>query len=316
MNKKLKKLIDKMEMSRLIFRQFGIKYGFNEFLGSCLLRDKGSIGKKFHKYQYGCIKRKLIEDGYLSNKHFFDAPMDLKLISESDTIWVLWWQGIDLAPEIVKACINSIIKNKKKHNVVILSENNIRDYVDLPENIYEKLEMGEITVTHFSDILRTKILYDHGGIWMDATLYMIKEFDEDLYKYSFYTINHGKRADYHICKGKWTGFFMAAGKGNPILGYLSTCLLEYWRRETVLLCYLLIDCFFAIGYENIVEMNDMVNRIGINNSEVLTLAEHFNEKYSKEYFEYLAKDTYLHKLSYKFSVEKKEDSIYQYFLNA
>ena len=32
------------------------------------------------------------------------------------TIWILWLQGFDNAPEIVKICCHSVIKNKPKHN--------------------------------------------------------------------------------------------------------------------------------------------------------------------------------------------------------
>ena len=73
-------------------------------------------------------------------------------------------------PDIVKACYNSIQRHACNHPVILITEENFRDYIDMPEYIINKQKEGYIDITHFSDILRMMLLTKHGGIWMDSTL--------------------------------------------------------------------------------------------------------------------------------------------------
>lgn len=87
----------------------------------------------------------------------------------SNNIWICWFQGIEDAPEIVKTCVNSIKNNSGVHNVVILTDDNYRNYVDIPDIIEKRRKEGIISRTAFSDILRMCLLAKHGGMWLDST---------------------------------------------------------------------------------------------------------------------------------------------------
>lgn len=91
-------------------------------------------------------------------------------IDATSPIWVCWWQGKENMPDIVKACYNSIQKHACNHPVILITEENFRNYIDMPEYIINKQKEGYIDITHFSDILRMMLLTKHGGIWMDSTL--------------------------------------------------------------------------------------------------------------------------------------------------
>ena len=78
-----------------------------------------------------------------------------------------YYLGIDIGSTTVK--------------VVILNKENISKYIQIPQFTYEKLKSGIISIPHFADIIRTKLLYEYGGIWMDATLYMTDTFSNDIY---------------------------------------------------------------------------------------------------------------------------------------
>ena len=39
-------------------------------------------------------------------------------------------------------------------------------------------------MAHLADLIRSKLLYQYGGIWCDATMYMTDFFDENIYEYS------------------------------------------------------------------------------------------------------------------------------------
>ena len=69
-----------------------------------------------------------------------DKPIinDERIIEESDKIWICWFQGIENAPELVKACYNSVLKNYKDKEIIVLTEENYKKYVDMPEHIIKK----------------------------------------------------------------------------------------------------------------------------------------------------------------------------------
>ncbi len=80
----------------------------------------------------------------------------------SDCIWVCWWQGLDLAPAIVKSCVKSIEENSAGHRVIILTDDNYKDYVNIPDWVQEKKNKGIISRTNYSDLLRLSLLAEHG----------------------------------------------------------------------------------------------------------------------------------------------------------
>ena len=43
---------------------------------------------------------------------------DYNIIEKSNKIWICWFQGIENAPELVKACYNSVLKNYKDKEII------------------------------------------------------------------------------------------------------------------------------------------------------------------------------------------------------
>ena len=93
-----------------------------------------------------------------------------KNIKENCPIWTMWYQGIEAAPPIVRSCIQSIIENRVKHPVIIITKYNIDKYIKLPYYIMEKFNKNIITLTHFSDIVRIALLFKYGGYWIDLLI--------------------------------------------------------------------------------------------------------------------------------------------------
>lgn len=77
---------------------------------------------------------------------------------ENLPIWVCWLQGEENAPKLVKKCISSIRQHANGHEVIILTENNIKEYIDIPEYIIENAQRGILSRTNFSDIVRFALL--------------------------------------------------------------------------------------------------------------------------------------------------------------
>ena len=76
----------------------------------------------------------------------------------SNNIYWCWMQGIDKAPILYQATFNSVKKNCNKHNIIIVNQTNINQYVKFPSYILEKYNLKLFSDTHFSDLLRLELL--------------------------------------------------------------------------------------------------------------------------------------------------------------
>ena len=246
MKNKIKKMFLSLKNTFFITKNFGIKIGFWDFCKNIIFRRKTKLGKKVEKKYNDVIKKYIIDNYSNTIEKYKNVKFKENKIERDCPIWIFWWQGLDNAPKIVKACITNNKKYAGNHKILLITKDNIDEYWKIPKYILEKIKNKELSITHLSDILRFNLLYKYGGIWLDATIYLTKEFDEDIYNYSFYTIHHGKRADYHICKGMWTTFCMAGSKDNPLFKYMCDIFDVYLKSEKIMICYLLIDYFFQL----------------------------------------------------------------------
>ena len=57
----------------------------------------------------------------------------------------------------------------RDREIVLITQDNLFNYVQFPDYILKKWEAGVITNTHFSDLLRLELLIKYGGTWSDET---------------------------------------------------------------------------------------------------------------------------------------------------
>lgn len=217
-------------------------------------------------------------------------------IQEDSPIWVFWWQGGGGMPPVVRSCYESILRNAEKHPVILITKNNVSEYVDIPEYIYEKIEEKKMTLTHFSDILRENLMYKHGGIWMDATLYMTSPFPGEIYQYEYYSIKGAYE------EWEWTGFFQASGQGNVFAKAVSHLFNCYWQEHNCLISYLLIDCLMTVARMHSTDIDWLVHELPRKDSSIFLLGDgtHLDKIFDENEMDEICKKSNIHKLSYKY----------------
>ena len=288
------------------WKNFGIKIAFGDLKD--FFYSRLGQKEKAHYKKHDRVKRYLRHNyGYIIDKYKNMKLSDIGSIQYDSPIWVFWWQGIENCPSVVKNCIDSIIKFSGDRKVIIVDKKNYENFVKIESYIIEKLNEGKITLTHFSDILRFNLLYKHGGIWLDSTLFLTDELPR-LDNYKIYTIKHGHNTEWHVSKGKWCGFMMACNKNNPFMAFGMDLFNEYWKNEDMLICYLLIDCVIAIAYENIPYISEMFDNVPYNNQKFDYFAKIANSSYNEKiYLEALSCG--IHKLSYKEHFTKEDNGL-------
>jgi len=89
-------------------------------------------------------------------------------------IWSFW--DTHNKPDLVRASINSWKINAPNWNIIILSNENIYDYLDkseLPRN-FDTIEKTN-SIQFKSDLIRLLLLYKYGGLWLDASLFLLTD---------------------------------------------------------------------------------------------------------------------------------------------
>ena len=87
-------------------------------------------------------------------------------------VWMLWMQGEDNAPELVKASIASWRQYNPSWEIIVLDENSIEKYIKIPEF------PADTSLNHKANIIRLRLLVEYGGVWTDATSLCLKPLND------------------------------------------------------------------------------------------------------------------------------------------
>lgn len=218
----------------------------------------------------------------------------------ADCIWICWWQGLQNAPNIVKRCVESIQKNAGNHRVIIITEDNYRDYIDVPNWVEEKKKAGIITRTNYSDLLRLSLLAKHGGMWLDSTFFCANESLEDYFNLPVWSI---KRPDYRhssVAQGYFAGYSLACNEENRYaFSVMRDLFLHYWETNEKMVDYLLIDYMIVLAQKIVPSISVAFKNIPSNNPNCDELLKVLERPYDEQLWNKLKKDTKLFKLTWK-----------------
>lgn len=251
---------------------------------------------------------------HLKNKYKKVLNKDIPYISteENKTVWFCWLQGLENAPELVQACYDYMCKNLKDYRIIVVTENNFRQYTDIPTFIIDKWKKKIITNTHFSDILRVELLTKNGGIWIDSTVLCTSNLPNYVSGSDFFVFSAEYRNDETSMLSSW---FIKSGKNHPILLAAREMLHKYWANNNKLIHYFLFHMFMTMTMEkNAYLIKDMPFITNIN-PHVLQLKYLF-KPLKKEDVKFIKDTCFVHKLSYKFEKEliNAEDTNYKAIL--
>ncbi len=222
-------------------------------------------------------------------------------------IWVCWWQGEDKMPDIVRFCYESLKRNAPSgRDIILLSQNNYKEYVDIPEYILYKKDKKLMLLNHFSDILRMAILAKHGGIWFDSTVFVSEKISDDIFKLPYFS-GREPFMDTHVCECKFTLFLLGAAANAPWIVYARNFLYEYWKKSRKQLDYALTDYILTLAFKEIPELKANVEEGVIFTPHINTLQEKRNEPANPAEFKKMMEECSFYKLSYKLNFKEQDD---------
>lgn len=304
---RIKKYLSNENFNLIIKNRFLIKAMFLVLINGCnrkslelvrlslQLKQVKDLTNKINRSKH--VKEHVLSDDWCKSKH--------------EVVWVCWFQGESSAPELVKLCLKSIKKVKGKR-VVVVTKDNYKDFVDLPEYVVEKWKKGIISHAHFSDLLRMELLFKHGGIWLDATVFIssdtLPDYLENSWLFLFQSLKPGAdgRA---VAMSSWA---MSSGPGNPVLALTRGYLFEYWRVNNKLYDYFLFHLVVTSILDLFPEYCARIDKVCNSTPHILQLE--MVDDLSNERVEQIMNLTCVHKLTHKQNLSK--DKLETLFINS
>ena len=288
-----------------ILKYYGVKSTWAYYLGN-------QSESKYFDYRRNVIKtfvRRLRKEANIDK---FDYEIVEHTNDFPKIVWVLWQQGEAQMPETVKASVKTIkdfaIRNGYQFN--FLTDVNLLSYVNIPKDIIEKNKRNELTSAAFSDIVRASLLYEHGGIWMDATLFVSPYATVEMFEGDFFSLNHPptypEQMERTIGDFKWSGFFLAGQKGGSHFKHIRDLFIYYVRKYPIFIHYLMMDYFILSEYECNPYFENLVDRLPIlaPAERVWFLRDHAHDLFDEKEWEEVLKKTPIMKTTYKIKKEE------------
>ena len=257
-----------------------------------------------------------------------------KSLTGRKIIWQYWGTGWEYGklPDIVKLCYKSADKYKGNYEVIRLDNENFKEYIEFPEFIMEKVNIGSMGYTHFSDLVRLALLDAFGGVWLDASILLTAPLsdytpDDILEKKGYFMFQRSEstenkefwkklNSDYFSwderSKVRVLNSVIFSEKNNKMIHLLLELMLIFWKKESEIPHYF----FFQILYNELAGKYMPEEKCGIEDDTLPhILFSKWNDRFSENELNSITEKTNIHKLTQK-GISKKNcirDSFYDYF---
>lgn len=267
--------------------------------------------RKFNTFRHDRIKKKL--QSYLINAEYHN---ETEFKKESKIIWVFWAQGYKSMPEVVANCIKTIQKNRGNAKVILLTIENFDSYAKLPDYIISKFRNGTINPMYFSDVLRFNLLRNYGGLWLDATDFVIDTVSNNYFSDLCTVSGIPDNEHFFIAKGRWHTALFGGPKEHPLFQFMDNFFANFWKENDESVDYFMTDYALDYAYDN--NIGGFKDYIELNKGKIdpnfVELQPYLNKKFDHAIWKSLTKDTRIFKLTYKIKLNKKNNTFYRFII--
>lgn len=302
----IKKIIKVANEHYLMFKnmkqEFGIPFALRAVIYSSVWRAFDICSGWYINNNLRQLKKdfKLLIDKYNS------MPEENNNEQTSKIIWVCWWQGVGNMPELCQFCFQHLLNNTPSDYIVnVVTEQNYANFVSLPPEIVDKYNKGIIKIQQFSDILRQALLWQKGGVWLDATLFTLPGYLDNIdFSKQFWSINLGRivkkrQIGQILTNCQWSSFIQVGRKNNIVNRFVFDAMCEYYSKHTHTVDYFLQNYCLRLAKENICAAGNIFEDIMISNTHLYDLSLCINTPFTENKWEDMLSDTKIFKLTYK-----------------
>lgn len=271
------------------------------------VKDRGAVEKVEQYAAYAYLQKKY-------KKILMSEVTPEGQPKNSRIIWLCWFSGFETAPALVRSCCRAMQERLPGYQIVLLTDENIGQYVQLPDYIEEKRKKGIIPPAHYSDLVRTALICRHGGFWMDATVLCTDPAFVDYIMeqplFVFKEVLLYKTDAQPTVASSW----LIGGLSNqPILLLTQKLLYAYWQKEKKLRHYFLFHLFFAMATARFDK--DWKQVPTFNNISPHILQFEMTEPFDRARWEQIKSFSAIHKLNHHIPYDSKADTYYTRLIN-
>ena len=312
---KLQSIQEKILRYHQILKYYGFRATWVYYLGN-------QSESKYFDYRIKIIKtfvRRLRKEANIDK---IDNEIIEKSTKFPKIIWVLWQQGEAQMPETVRASMKTIKDFAKRSGCEFhfLTDENLHSYISIPKDIIEKNKNKQLSSAAFADIVRASLLFEHGGIWMDATLFVSPYATLEMFEGDFFSLNHPpvhpEKIERTISNFKWAGYCLAGKKGKSYFKHIRDIFIYFVRKCPIFIDYLMMDYFILSEYDANPEFKILVDELPIlaPAERVLFFREYADKLFDKTEWEEVLKTTPIMKTTYKINKDTLIPGTYLYKL--
>lgn len=227
------------------------------------------------------------------------APAPATSRPAANRVWQLWWQGADQAPPLVRACFQSVRRHLPGQEVVVLDERTIEQHIAVPGHIYDRKKRGELSNVNFSDVLRALLLAEHGGTWMDATVYLTATPPAEFLHRPLFCFSLAPASQLGAGRVLASSWFLHAERNSVLLAAVRDLLVEFWRHETDCVHPYYFHLMFALAVQESPDCAKLWQSVPFYSSVPPHVLQHeLFAPFDAARFEAIQRMTPVHKLTY------------------
>lgn len=172
---------------------------------------------------WDCLARKLRFPDFTFARAMVIAPCSDAMGELPRTLWTLWLQGWDVAPETAQACLASWRRLNPEWEVRALDRASLSSVIGteaLSRILRPKSDQA------MSDEIRIELLHAHGGVWTDATAMCAQPLEQWLparMATGFFAF------DRPVSDRPLASWFLAAKRNSEIVSAWRQRVVEYWN---------------------------------------------------------------------------------------
>ena len=225
-------------------------------------------------------------------------------------IWIYWNKGIEQAPEIVQKCYESVCQYSNR-NIILLNDQNLADYIQLPDYIEKKKNDGKIPMAGYADLMRFALLEHYGGTWIDSTVYLTEKIPDVILNSEFFALRNSLLLiNNPVLYPAW---FLHAKKGNKLIREIRNVAFAYWTKNEHVIEYLLPNLIITQVIKSKPELEAIIPYMNSDYSEYLVKV--LGDEFDADKWQWIKGLTGIHKLTYKLEEEiDREGTFYRYIL--
>jgi len=232
-------------------------------------------------------------------------------VETPETIWQFWDNpNGQTTPEIVRSSLESVNRFKGNFHHKILTKSTLHNFTDLPGIVIDKFNRNRMDCAHFSDLLRLNLLKNHGGVWIDATVYMTNFIPQFIADEDFFVFLTGRQT--HFPYSFMQSCFIRAKKGSFLCEAWYKMCVEYWKKERKKLDYFQIHLMFKALISKNPAAKELFNKMHHKSEDEthLLTGDNLLRRFDTNEWERIRKSSFFQKTTFKINGANKLSDTY------